>query len=471
MGRIGQIHREVTIGTLPDDSLLEIFDILLNGLEDDGADEWHTLAHVSQRWRHVVFSSPHRLNLHLLWKTGRSVRKMLDIWPELPISIADNYVVTVENADDVVDALKLNDRVSRIQLHVSSFVSSPVWGGLAAAMQVPFPELRDLALWTNDEMAPVIPNSFLSGSAPHLRTLSFKNIAFPALPKLLLSVTHLVALWLFDIPHSGYISPEAMVTALSALIRLESLSLVFQSPLSRPHRASRILLLHARTILPTLSHLHFRGVSEYLEELVAQIDTPLLQSVLASFFSQLLFDISQFPNLVCRTENFPVLSQADLILNCHGINVKVFQERDTVYHKGLEMHIRCKMLDWQLSSLAQVCNSFPTFSTLERLYICEDQYSPPHWQDDMENNQWLELLYPFTHVKDLHLSKEVAPRVAPALQELTGDRVTEALPALENLFLDEIQPSRLAQQAIEQFVAMRERSGHPVTIHGWDREE
>jgi hypothetical protein len=32
--------------------------------------------------------------------------------------------------------------------------------------QVPFPELTDLQLFSNDETLPVIPNSFLDGSAP-----------------------------------------------------------------------------------------------------------------------------------------------------------------------------------------------------------------------------------------------------------------------------------------------------------------
>ena len=462
----------MTIKTLPDDSLLEIFDIYLNEVEDDVGDKWHMLVHVCRRWRNVVFSSPRRLNLLLLCLPGRSVRKMLDIWPVLPISISDHCGLTVENAADIIDALKLNDRVSRIDfLDVSSFSSSPVWGGLAAVMQVPFLALRDLSLWSHNKVAPVISDSFLGGSAPHLRTLSLKDIAFPALPKLLLSATHLVELWLWNIPHSGYISPEAMVTCLSALTRLELLSLRFRSPLSRPDRASRNLLPYARTIFPILSRLEFEGVTQYLEELVARIDIPFLQYIAVTFFNQFLFDILQLPNLVCRAEHFPVLSQADLIFRSHRINVEVSQKRGTVGRKRLEIDIRCKMLDWQLSSLAQVCNSFPTLSTLERLYIREDPYSPPHWQDDMENNQWLELLYPFTHVKDLHLSKEVAHRVGPALQELTGERVTEVLPALENLFLDEIQPPRPAQEAIEQFVVMRELSGHPVAIHGWDREE
>jgi len=73
---------------------------------------------------------------------------------------------------------------------------------------------------------------------------------------------------------------------------------------------------------------------------------------------------------------------------------------------------------------------------------------------------------PFTSVRDLFVSEQVAPCVAPALRELTDERVTEVLPALQNLFLVGFQASPLAvQEATGQFVAARQLSGHPVAIH------
>ena len=87
----------------------------------------------------------------------------------------------------------------------------------------------------------------------------------------------------------------------------------------------------------------------------------------------------------------------------------------------------------------------------------------------MEDTQWLELLRPFTSVKDLHLSEPSVPFIAPALQELSGERVTEVLPALENLFLEEPQPSEPVKEAIEKFIAARQLSGFPVTVHYQDR--
>jgi hypothetical protein len=71
-------------------------------------------------------------------------------------------------------------------------------------------------------------------------------------------------------------------------------------------------------------------------------------------------------------------------------------------------------------------------------------------------------------VKDLFLSVELALRVAPALQDLAMGNVTEVLPVLQNVFLEEPESLGPAQEAIRQFVAARQLSGHPVAIHRWE---
>jgi hypothetical protein len=81
----------------------------------------------------------------------------------------------------------------------------------------------------------------------------------------------------------------------------------------------------------------------------------------------------------------------------------------------------------------------------------------------------LEVFHRFTSVKNLYVCKEFAQCIALALQELVGEIMMEALPALESLFLEELQPSGPVQEAIGQFVAARQLSGHPVAISDWDR--
>jgi hypothetical protein len=76
----------VIIDILPDDVLLEIFEI---DTVNEDIHRWHTLVHVCRRWRTVVFASTHHLNLQLRRMSKTPVREMLDIWPALPIFIED----------------------------------------------------------------------------------------------------------------------------------------------------------------------------------------------------------------------------------------------------------------------------------------------------------------------------------------------------------------------------------------------
>jgi hypothetical protein len=144
----------------------------------------------------------------------------VDIWPPLPLYIQGEGSFTTESVDNIVAVLEHGSRVREIEL---KYIPSSHTETVLATMQKPFPELTHLLL-TSDDLGtvPVIPDSFLGRSAPRLQRLKLDGVPFPGLPKL--STTHLANLHLYDIPHSGYISPEAMVTVLSALTCLETLS-------------------------------------------------------------------------------------------------------------------------------------------------------------------------------------------------------------------------------------------------------
>jgi hypothetical protein len=103
---------------------------------------------------------------------------------------------------------------------------------------------------------------------------------------------------------------------------------------------------------------------------------------------------------------------------------------------------------------------------VEHLFIHEQKYVSLSWQEDIETSQWLELLHPFTAVKDLYISREFTPRITPTLQDLVGGRVTEVLPALQTLFLEDTLPSGV-QETIDKFVAARELAGHRIAVSHW----
>ena len=454
---------------LPDVVLLKIFDFYqisyMESLPTQFTGRWQTLVHVCRKWRIVVFGSPRRLDLRLPCLESTPVRETLDVWPRLPIVVVGT-LNEESGVDNLVAVLEHNDRICELSLW--NVLSSQLEKVLAA-MQQPFPALTYLQLLNRqpeDETAAVVPASFLGGSVPRLQTLFLDRIPFPGLPKLLLSATHLVVLKLWGIPHSGYISPEAIVSCLSVLTRLERLDIRFKSPKSRPDR--RLLRLPTRVVPPALTELWFSGVSEYLEDLVVRIDAPLLDKLVITFFHQLLFDTPRLGQFIARTPNFKTHDEARVLFHDEEVQFMLPQTS----HSKLEINILGKQPDWQLSSLAQVfSSSFPQafISAVERLYILNfnQSFSQPHWQDDVENGQWLELLHPFTAVKYLYLCQELPPLIAPTLQELVGERATEVLPALETLLLQETLPSGPVPETIGKFIAERELSNHPITLSHW----
>ena len=254
------------IDVLPDDVLLEIFGFYVNKYSHYATkaevETWHSLVHVCRRWRRIVFSSPHRLNLQLVCTPGTPARDTLDVWPALPLLIRRplNGTSSVGSVDDIVVALGHSNRICEVDLGAGQMEK------VLAAMQVPFPELTRLRLWSSDKSLPVTPDSFLGGSAPHLRVIDLWSIPFPGLPKLLLSATQLIKLELSDIPHSGYFSPEAMVALLPVLSSLETLHLYFRSPDSRPDLERRRPPPLKCSAIPSLTLFCFKGVSEYLED-------------------------------------------------------------------------------------------------------------------------------------------------------------------------------------------------------------
>jgi hypothetical protein len=168
----------LTIDDLPDDDLLAIFDFHVVSYQDIDPNEavfrdpdmkrkiesWQSLVHVCRRWRCLVFGSPRRLNLQLFCIPETSARKSLDVWPALPLLIEG--AVTETSVDNVIAELEHSDRICQIFLY--SDTDSQI-ENFWTAMQVPFPELAVLILYVGSSHGPVLPDSFLGGSAPRLR--------------------------------------------------------------------------------------------------------------------------------------------------------------------------------------------------------------------------------------------------------------------------------------------------------------
>ena len=477
---IGQL---ITFDMLPDDVLVEIFyfyadedmdmDTYFGPYEKPRIEEWTSLAHVCRRWRSIVFQSPRCLNLRLLCTSETPVRDTLDIWPPLPLVVHDWYGIRNpwcgrSGVDNFIAALEHNDRVCEIRFD-RLLRSEFEYVLYSDAMDKPFPELTCLRLikpstatYTTD---PTLPDSFLGGFAPRLRSLHL-HVPFLGVQKLLLSATRLVYLSLFFIPRSaGYVPPEAMATSLSALTNLEFLRLEFRLC---PHPALESRSPPppplTRSILPSLTKIQFEGTTEYLEEISARIDAPRVNKMDITF-NPIIFDTPQLSEFISRRPTLRAPRKGHIAFNYEAIFVKFPSQTSNYDILSVQFPYMGLGPRPSLASLEQICtSSFPPLSTLEDLYISEelDQHC---WLELVENATWLDLLRSFVTVKNLYISQDLVPLVASDLQQLVGGRTTEVLPALENIFLEGFRPSR----PMEKFVAARGLTGHPVAVSRWDR--
>ena len=80
-------------------------------------------------------------------------------------------------------------------------VNGPALRKLASVMNGLHPLLTDVHLASTDEWVPVLPETFLDGSAPSLRAFVLSGIPFPTLQKFILSATHTVHISLTDLQY------------------------------------------------------------------------------------------------------------------------------------------------------------------------------------------------------------------------------------------------------------------------------
>ena len=473
-------HHRAKVGILTDDILLEVFDCYRQTLLEQWTDTWKwvTLVHVCRRWRHIIFGSPCRLDLWLPCTYGTPVRRRLNCWPPLPIFVKywanlEFKPPSPEDEDNLIAALEHPDRVRKIQLALTSSQLVKV----AERMQMAFTGLTSLSLWLDKETT--LPKTFLAGCAsPRLRDITLVGVPFPELHQLLASTIDLVSLRLMEVPDAGYIPPDAMSACLSKLPHLRFLCIDFHSPHSTRHnRGNRRPTSLTRNSLPSLTSFNFRGTSEYLEDLVAKFDAPLLNEVNISFFNQLIFDV---PHLFRFIRQLEVLKSATV---CkvesspgNGVSMTMTLDSDqdqshravavgcrgnaTPSHSSLSLRVTCTYLDWQISSMAQICHQASLLSNIKHIDIRADDGIRLSGKEDKgdiidsESVPWLDFFHTFPSVARLRICGELGPYVAQALKGIVFDMETirKLLPELRGLLFECSRKSA----AVERFVAARQ---------------
>ena len=326
-----------------------------------------------------------------------------------------------------------------------------------------FPRLGDLSLLsttTDSETSLVLPKLL---QAPKLHRLSLHGISLPKGLSLLSSTTALSTLSLTHIRQSSYVPPGHLVARLQGLPYLEELSISFAIPIPLPSSEGELLSIPITPVtLPTLRRLTFRGEDDYLDSLIAQINTPLLERLTVSLLFDLDFTLVNLTKFIHRTEGFRCLA-ARVIFNKDGASIDAgYNEQRIIENLGL--HVNCKPLDWQINSAAQVCSALgKVLSSTEELTLDFDvDGMPSDWENSLDGMLWHELLLPFISVKKLHIGSLLTLQLSQSLDLVAGGLVLELLPELEELEVQlEIGHSK---NVFSLFVETRESVGRPVHL-------
>ena len=411
-----------------------------------------------------MFDSSSHLNMCLLLTNDSPSIGTLSHLPPLPLVIdyseKTRTIVERKDEENIRFGLQQRDHVHRVVLRAPSS-RLRMW---LEPMNKLFPRLEDLSLvsTTAEEMKLVLPETL---QAPNLRHLALHGIGLPTgLPLLSIAIT-LSTLTLTHIGASCYFPPGNLITHLQNLSYLEELSIGFAIPIPLPSSEKELLPLPIPPVtLPTLRQLTFRGVDVYLDNLVAQINAPLLERLNLTLLFDLAFTLVNLTDFIHRTERFGCLI-AQVIFNKDGASIYSgsYDSEQSVTGK-LSLHVSCEPLDWLIDSATQVCIALgDVLLAVEELTLALDvDGMPSDWEKTLDSVLWLELLLPFTGAKKLHIGSSLAREVSQALESDDGGLVSELLPDLQELEVQlEIDD---AKKVFSALVQTRESMGRPIHL-------
>jgi hypothetical protein len=332
-----------------------------------------------------------------------------------------------------------------------------------------YPRLTDLSLLstTTEETSLVLPDTL---QAPDLHRLALHGIGLSTSSTLLLSsATTLSTLSLTHIGPSSYFPPCHLVKQLQGLPHLEELSIGFAIPIPLPSSEGDLLPPPIPPVtLPTLRRLTFRGVDIYLDNLVAQINTPVLERLSLTLFFDLTFTLVKLTEFIHRTEGFECLV-AKVIFSEDGACIDAgHHDYDQPYFRPyiskLSLNVYCEPLDWQIDSATQVFSALGNIvSVIEELTVDLNVDSiQSGWEDTLDSTAWFELLLPFIGVKKLHIGFSLTFELPQALEKIAGGLVLQLLPGLREVEVQlEFDHARIL---LSTFFETRESVGRPVHL-------
>ena len=455
--------------TLNDDILLCVFNFyrIVDEKSWNFRLGWCKLSHVCRRWRNLIYDSAFHLDMQILCTNGTPVVDTLDHLPSLPLVIDYQDVTSTLSAKDefgMSQALRFHNRIRRAAFNIPPTILHR----LLLLMDDTFPILEQLCLSStvkDVDAGLILPTNLM---APNMCHLTLRGIGLPTGLPLLSSTFSLVTLTLADIPTSGYFLPKDLVPRLRFLPQLEELSISFSILIPRPSAEGELLgTLEGPVTIPALKHLTFRGVSAYLESLVAQFSAPLLEHLSITIFNQVAIALPHLSRFTNTTEKIK-LPIASIVFDSDTVSVITTEHGQQQRADGtpsFSFRVMCRTFDWQVDCAAQICNALmPMISGVEELMLDIDgQRTPTDWRDyAVDGMSWREILVPFVGARELHIGHALAWELSFALQEEDAGLDPMLLPGLQKL--SPLLEAEHANYAFSSFADARQIAGRPVRV-------
>jgi hypothetical protein len=254
-----------------------------------------------------------------------------------------------------------------------------------------------------------------------------------------------------------------LVTQLQGLLDLEELAIGFAVPIPLPSTEAELLPPPMpRLTLPTLKRLTFHGVGVYLENLVAQINAPLLEQLVITLFFELAFTLISLTEFIHTAGGLRYRS-ANVLFKREGASI-VINDGESLSSPGLIIDINCEQLDWQIDAVTQCCEALEhCLSAVEGLTLDLDEDGmPSDWDASLDSILWHGLLGPFGGVKKLQIGSSLTFQLSEALRSDSAELGSNFLPELQTLEVQlEVNDTNIG---FSTFIETRKREGNPVEL-------
>ena len=353
-------------------------------------------------------------------------------------------LMTEDDVDGIILALKHRDRVRRIRFRTSARMTEkiivPIDGEFSVLEYMCIVPIHDLEI--------IFPKTF---QAPQLRHLILANFPYPLKSPLLSAAVGLVGLALVGMRPLTYFQPTELLQRLSLLPQLEILWIGLKDArpvinFATPHNSTHISL-------PNLRFFRFRGYNAYSEALLSRITAPHLEVVQVSFLEHQTFSVPCLLRFMSTSEDLR-LCNAILILNLEGARLSVYPN-ETPKLSVFDMHVEGV---GAMLSVVQILNTLgPLFSSVVFLTLVHDfdLYCGSYgWPTTID---WRGLLRSFNNVKILFVGNDVISMLARSVQSLDEESSNDLLPELKELAYyptkhDSSTPARMQATLLPWFI-------------------